>query len=958
LNDFKTIQFFDNYYDILLNLFKFSEIIYNKIEEFKKENSVITYNDMLWKTYKILQNNEITNKIREKYDYILVDEFQDTDNVQYDILTKLVPSLKRINHKSKLFVVGDPKQSIYGFRNADVRVIKSTETDITSINSELIEKNELTLNAIIKMINHEEKSIDLKDTEARGKIELKISHRLNIVNTAFINHIFSRLMQFSDFDYSVTYNPFIYARKTPNIDNLLNLNEIEFNNEDYSNGMVNFLISIITNKKDEEDTEFNNNANNNEKSDVNNSDQDEEDDESEAMLTVNYIKYLLNNDKKIWDSKLNVYRKIQINDIAILIRKRSNIKNLTNLLNKEKIPYFLNESDNFFDNQEIIDIINYLRFLYNKNDDLAFSALLKSNFFGLLDDEIYEIRNFDENQSLWNSLNLFNASNEKYEKILEDINKLLFKYQNLTIKELVNEIIEESNYLSTYLKNPLFNVIQNNIYNLKIYINKLFDKGINNLSDLLKEIDKSIKYSNFDNAMISTDANSLNILTIHKSKGLEFPVVILYNTNSKTPNLGNILFHENFGLNFDFLLKNEDGETVNVKMPSLNLCKQYLSKKDDEESKRLLYVALTRAKDILTITSSIKRKVNSNEEKYSKASGLFKLILNAFDLDVNNFVNNAINQNFEFEEPVEIYAENLTNTIKVKAKLPVYTSFKSSTLNISSTVKNEIEENDYLLIDEIIQKEPVNKFSATKLQAFIHKPIEFVEKYLFQYPKIFFEEEKFTPSGKLLTAADRGTIIHNIMMNIKNWYSSTKYINYNYLNEIIKKYQNSQNILINDNDKELIINEITMVVNSHFIQTNLHYLLDAKFEYELNVPLFNNLFKVIYDVLILNKDEEYEIWDWKSNKILNNEDIQLKAKYYELQMKIYALVLTYLYPNNNKYIAKLIFTNYVVNSKEDFDWIVTFEWSKSELKDFEKEISNLIHKTSDVEIIQKYLNDI
>jgi ATP-dependent exoDNAse (exonuclease V) beta subunit len=233
-----------------------------------------------------------------------------------------------------------------------------------------------------------------------------------------------------------------------------------------------------------------------------------------------------------------------------------------------------------------------------------------------------------------------------------------------------------------------------------------------------------------------------------------------------------------------------------------------------------------------------------------------------------------------------------------------------------------------------------------------------VEKYLFQYPKIFFEEEKFTPSGKLLTAADRGTIIHNIMMNIKNWYSSTKYINYNYLNEIIKKYQNSQNILINDNDKELIINEITMVVNSHFIQTNLHYLLDAKFEYELNVPLFNNLFKVIYDVLILNKDEEYEIWDWKSNKILNNEDIQLKAKYYELQMKIYALVLTYLYPNNNKYIAKLIFTNYVVNSKEDFDWIVTFEWSKSELKDFEKEISNLIHKTSDVEIIQKYLNDI
>ncbi len=952
---YDTTKYLDIYYDILLNIFKFSEIIHTKIEEYKRENSLITYNDMLWKTYKLLQNNEVAEKIREKYDYILVDEFQDTDNVQYDILTKIIPSLKEINSKSKLFVVGDPKQSIYGFRNADVRVIKSTEKDITTLNADLLAKNKIASFSDLKLMNQKEKRIELNEAETLGKIELKISHRLNILNTAFINFLFSKLMQKDDFDYAVSYNPFIYARKTPILENLMKLNEIEIDNYDSTNGIIHFLISINTFQKENSLDEVNDDPND---GDIitSSSAEDETDDESEAKLTVNYIKSLLNNKTKIWDSKINNYRELQIKDIGILVRKMTNISNLTHLLNKEGIPYSLNDNDNFYDSQEVIDIINYLKFLYNKNDDLAFGSLLKSNFFGLTDYEVYELRKFNEHQSIWNSLNSLALSNKKYKKIIDEINTILTSQQNLTIKELVDKILENSNYLTTYRYNPLFNVIKLNISNLLEVIKKISEKNINSISDLLKEFEKSTKYSNFDNYSFTSDEDSLNILTIHKSKGLEFPVVILYNTNSKTPLPNGVIFHEKFGLNFEFSAQTENGDLVDVKMPTYELCRNYLIQKDSEESKRLLYVALTRAKDILTITTSLKRNVKNGEEKYDSSNGLFKLILSGFELETSDFVNKAINHNLDFEEIVQIYSENQTNKIKVKGNIIGYTSMDSEVAIIPEQLSQEIESGDYLMMEEINQDEPIGKFSASKLQTYLHKYNEFVEKYLFQYPDIFFVEEKYSPSGRLLTAADRGTIIHNIMMNINKWYID-KYINTKIIDEIISKYQKSYNILLSYDDKSNIIKEITSVVDSKFIQYSINNLLSAYFEYELNIPLFNNLLKVIFDVLIQNSNNEFEIWDWKSNKIIQIEDIKKLAKYYELQMKIYALVLSYLYPQNVNYIARLFFTNFASKAKNDSDWIVSFEWTKNELNEFENELQDLMNETKEVEVIQKYLID-
>ncbi|MGB9702664.1 MAG: UvrD-helicase domain-containing protein [Candidatus Kapaibacteriota bacterium] len=951
----EAIKYWDIYYDILLNIFKFSEIIHTKIEEYKRENSLITYNDMLWKTYKLLQNNEVAEKIREKYDYILVDEFQDTDNIQYDILSKIIPSLKEINNKSKLFVVGDPKQSIYGFRNADVRVIKSTEKDITTVNADLLAKNKITSFSDLKLMNQIEKRIELNEAETLGKIELKISHRLNILNTAFINFLFSKLMQNNDFDYAVNYNPFIYARKTPIIDKLMQLNEIEIENCDSTNGSINFLISINTVQKENSMDEVNDDSN---VGDIitNNSAEDETDDESEAKLTVNYIKSLLSNKTKIWDSKVNDYRELQIKDIGILVRKMTNISNLTHLLNKEGIPYLLNDNDKFFDSQEVIDIINYLKFLYNKNDDLTFASLLKSNFFGLTDYEIYELRKFNENQSIWNSLNSLALSNKKYKKIIDEINIILTSHQNLTIQELVDKILENSNYLTTYRYNPLFNVIKLNINNFLEYIKKITEKNKNSLSDLLKEIEKSTKYSNYDINFFTSDENSLNILTIHKSKGLEFPVVILYNTNSKTPLPNDILFHEKFGLNFGFSAQSENGDLIDVKMPTYELCRNYLIQKDIEESKRLLYVALTRAKDILTITTSLTRYIKNGEEKYGSSNGLFKLILNGFDLDTSDFVNKLTNHNLYFEEIVQIYSENQTNNIKVKGNIIGYTSIESEVAMIPEQLSQEIENKDYLIMEEIKQDEPIGKFSASKLQTYLHKYNEFVERYLFQYPDIFFVEEKYSPSGRLLTAADRGTIIHNIMMNINKWYID-KYININAIDEIISKYQRSCNILLNNDDKLNIIKEISSIVDSKFIQNNINNLVNARFEYELNIPLFNNLLKVIFDVLIQNSNNEFEIWDWKSNKIIQIEDVKKIAKYYELQMKIYTLVLSYLYPHNVNYKARLFFTNFASKAKNDSEWIVSFEWTKKELNEFENELQDLMNQTKEVEVIQKYLID-
>jgi ATP-dependent helicase/nuclease subunit A len=970
------------YYSLIQNIFSFSKIINDKIEDYKKENSLISYNDMLWKTYKILQNDEILTKVQAEFDYILIDEFQDTDNIQYSIMKKIIPSLQNAVYNSKIFVVGDPKQSIYGFRNADVRVIKTTYDEIQSINDNLIKQGKLSANSSLKMYQQNEEAFVLKGKTQFGLNELKISHRLNLVNTAFVNYLFANLMNNNDFEYSVNYNELIFARKNPYLEDFKEV--IDITNEKNvieKYGSVEFLFTLI------ETTKQKSNSDNSDEVEANNGineEDDEIDSPTEAQSVVNYIKKLINAGTKIFDSKINNFKTLKFKDILILARQRNGLSNLLQEFNKNKIPYVLNDSDNYFDTQEVIDIITFFKFLLNPNNDLTFAALLKSNFFGLSDFDIFKIRNFNKDKSLWGSFeNLFinNDENIKLQindySLLQDVYNLIIeiktKFLNLNLSDFLSEFFLTTNYLSTFQNNIIKDIIYSNVNNFIKFIQKAISAGKITLSDLLQEIDKYKDSRAGDSENQISNENGVNILTIHKAKGLEYPVVILYNANHRVPNTDNIVFDETNGLCFKFSIFNEQGLKEDIKLPLLDSAVKFKMQKEFEESKRLLYVALTRAKDLLVISSTLKLTQAEDAEDIGTANkiirespkGLMKLIMEGLKLNIDDLNDIVINNTYKLSKSLKIYSNKEYKEKQITFNIPIITEIENQ------EICEEVEQNSLrqqeakdsnsdilFMLNELNQKEPIVHHSATKFQKLISDEKQYVERYLMKFPELMYENNA-TMYTDQISGKDRGLIIHSSIENIESWINEDKTININRLEAIINNKIYDLNINISNEQKSLIINELISVVDSPFIKERLEDLLKANFEFVLQMPLGGDILKVIYDVLLFNSTtKEYEIWDWKNNVITDDVRKQKLVKYYELQMKIYCYVLSYLYPDQKNYQAKIFFTRLAKDLSEKNDWIHTYLWAKSELEQFYNELVELSDKTKNLKILLNYINDI
>ncbi|MDQ1266245.1 MAG: ATP-dependent helicase/nuclease subunit, partial [Bacteroidota bacterium] len=236
-------------------LLEIAEDANEMIEEEKSYAGGLDFNDMLSKAHLLLQNLEVRQRILKKVKYILVDEFQDTDSLQYDIVKALIPSLENPDSPviPNLFIVGDAKQSIYSFRNADVRVFNSARNDIRTTNRIFLDKRYIkheykTDSEVIKPIN---------DAEAEGDIALKASFRLQPVVAAFVNEICSTIMSDKKSDFDVDYEPLVLARNVEecfvNLSNEEDKYFVEIDSDEKKLGSVSMMI--LTESKDQEDEE-------------------------------------------------------------------------------------------------------------------------------------------------------------------------------------------------------------------------------------------------------------------------------------------------------------------------------------------------------------------------------------------------------------------------------------------------------------------------------------------------------------------------------------------------------------------------------------------------------------------------------------------------------------------------------------------------------------------------------
>ena len=549
--------------------------------EKKKEKNCIDFNDIEHFALKIILDENgkktiVAKKYEEKFDEIAIDEYQDSNLVQESILTS-------ISNGKNIFMVGDVKQSIYKFREA---------------------RPELFLQKYEEYKNKEEK------TESDNlKIQLfrNFRSRNNILDIT--NLVFEAIMSKSlgDIDYNeneylnygANYPELKVNEESNNYAGIAELNIIDMKEND--------SIVVVKDEETEEDLEELERI---------------EDDVLEARFVAKRIKELLQSKYLVYDKKKG-YRPIEPKDIVILLRATSTLAPIYEKeLSDFDLPVFSDNSISYLESVEIETILSVLKLIDNPMQDIPLVVVLRSSIGNFTDNDLVSIRLTDKNCNFYDALLKTKISCEeplksKIEGFLSKLENWKNKSEYLPLNELIWQIYLDTGYYQYVGLLPNGAIRQANLKTLfekaKQYENASF-KGLFNFIQFIEKLKKQ----NGDLAsakLIGENANVIRIMSIHKSKGLEFPVVFLCNTHKKF-NLSDlndtILMHQDLGLGPTLIDTNRKirYNTIAKQAVGLKIKQETLS-----EEERILYVALTRAKEKLIITGRSKDLAKALQEK-------------------------------------------------------------------------------------------------------------------------------------------------------------------------------------------------------------------------------------------------------------------------------------------------------------------------------------------------------
>lgn len=697
----------------------------NEFKKRKKEKNIIDFNDIEHYALEILVKKDehgnavptdVAKKYQERFEEIAIDEYQDSNQVQELILK----SVSRLNN---LFMVGDVKQSIYKFRQACPKLF--------------LEKYD---------------NYSLNGNEKGLKIQLFKNFRSRENVLSVTNNIFESIMSKSLGD--IDYNQNEYLNLGASFDNV-------------ENGTGIAELDIIDLKEEEEDICIDDNEN---KETVENLKQIEKE-EVEASFVANKIEELINSKIQVKDKKLG-YRDVTYRDIVILLRSTSRLAPIYEKeLLRRNIPVFSDSSNEYLDTIEIQTILNLLKILDNPIDDIALVSVLRSEIGTFTDNEIVEIKLCDKNSNFYNSLIkskevLEGILKEKVESFLLKIDLWRKESNYLSLAELIWKIYTDTGFYNYVGLMPNGNMRQANLKMLFERAKEYEKTSFKGLFNFIRFIEK-LKIGNSDMSsakVIGENENVVRIMSIHKSKGLEFPIVFLSSTSKKI-NMqdlnSNLLLHEEIGIGPQYINYEKMIEYSTSAKDAIKI----ISKEESiSEEMRVLYVALTRAKEKLIITGTVKDyqkeqdkkkellKIYKNKDKINPI--LLKKYISYLDwielvalnnkldnlITINVYSKNKIVQKEEKEINIrEFDFEKVTDFEKYEEELNWKYDKKIATeLPIKSTVSKVKEmKNDLILLDELSNKDiELNLVTPN-----------------------FIEMEK-------ITSARKGTLMHLFLQNI------------------------------------------------------------------------------------------------------------------------------------------------------------------------------------------------
>lgn len=453
--------------------------IYSRYEQKLQLNNALDFDDLLMLSIKLLQENkEVREKYQDRFDYLLVDEYQDTNHAQY-LLTKFLAAKHR-----NICVVGDADQSIYGWRGADIQNILDFEKDYPDAKVIKLEQNYRSTQII-----------------------------LDAANAVIENNT---------------------GRKPKNLWT-----------ENKSGADIIYFQAV--------------------------------DERDEARFVIEQLQNLQRTENK------------KLGDMAILYRTNTQSRIFEEMLIKSGISYNMVGGLKFYERKEIKDIIAYLRVIFNPADSLSLLRIINVPKRGIGDASLAKIQAYAaaNNVSLFEAVSnaaTIDGLSSRFVSKLDDLAGIIFELMNLAseapVEDLIDRVLRDTGYLEE-LENERTPQAQSRIDNLHELISVAQEFAAseeeNNLENFLAHV---ALVSDIDDTELGEDA--ITLMTLHSSKGLEFPIV--------------------------FLVGMEEGLFPHART--------LMDETEIEEERRLCYVGITRAKEKLFLSSTKMRTIYGNTVTY------------------------------------------------------------------------------------------------------------------------------------------------------------------------------------------------------------------------------------------------------------------------------------------------------------------------------------------------------
>lgn len=536
----------------------------------KGDKSLLDFNDLEHYALTVLSHPEAADSYRQKYQHIFVDEYQDSNEVQ----ETLINCIKQ-NHN--LFLVGDIKQSIYRFRLADPGLFIQKLEQFKAEAGELNRRIDLSINF-------------------RSREEI-----LNGVNYIF-RHIMSPYLGEIEYGSRASLYPGV---KTPD-----------------TSAEVIELCLIDKNRADNEEDEL----------------MAAGDAEIEARVAAGKIKELLG--RPIYDPKGEEFRPMEYRDMVVLMRSTRNwINAFWEVFAAEGIPVYADLGSGYFEAGEITVVLNLLRLIDNRRQDIPLLSVMRSPIGRFTLEEMIQIRVQSQTDSYYEAMENYLRENDtdisaKLQGFIQNLNRWRQESRYLPMDEFIWKILHETGYFHYVGAMPGGRQRQANLKALLDRARQFQDTSIKGLFNFIRYIDK-IQARSGDMGVariLGENENLVRIMSIHRSKGLEFPVVIVAGLGKQfnmSDSSAGILLHKDLGLGPRYV----NPELRSYHETIARICiKNKLNRENLSEEMRILYVACTRPQHKLILLGSL-RDLAGRARKWSQALSPFNLARGKNQLD-------------------------------------------------------------------------------------------------------------------------------------------------------------------------------------------------------------------------------------------------------------------------------------------------------------------------------------